>query len=139
MAIPQSFGWKDIDLVINGNIVVEIKEISYTKSVEKQNNMGRGQKPTSRSRGNESYELTLNMSMNEVMKIRNGLGNGQDETDLAPLDIPIVYTRDDGVVVRDVLKDVEFTQAVGGASQGDLEVTHELSGICSDIEFNKTA
>jgi len=137
MALPAAFAWKDIDLVINGNLTIEIKGISYTKSKEKQNNMGRGNKPTSRSRGNESYELTFTMSMQEVMRLRNALGNGKDETDMAPIDVPITYTNDDNVVVTDILKDVEFTQAAGGASQGDMEIDHELSGICSDIEFNR--
>jgi len=136
MAIPSAFKWADITVNLLGTIVIDIKEITYRKTVEKQNNMGAGAAPVSRSRGNQSFELNIRMAMSEVQAIRDALPAGQDETDIAPFDIPIEYTTDAGQLVVDILRDVEFTEAVGGANQGDMEIVHTIPGICSRIDFD---
>lgn len=133
--IPSAYSWKDITVVLLGNIPIDIKEITYTKRKDKQNNYGKGTKPVSRSRGNEQFELQIRLAMSEVVAIRRALGGGQDETDLAPFDIPVTYTNDSGQVVTDTLNDVEFTEAAGGGNQNDLELVHTLPGLCSGIEF----
>jgi len=136
MAVPSAFAWKDLELVLFGNIVVEIKELTYQKRVAKQNNYGRGKKPVSRSRGNEEYEGSMKLALSESNLIRQAAGVGKDETDIAPTDAPVVYLSDDQVIVKHLLKDLEFTATAGGGAQGDLEMVVDLPFICSGIDFN---
>lgn len=139
MATPSAFTFKDISVIIQNNLIVEFSEISYKKIKPKQNNTGRGGRVVSRGRGGESFEFSCSMAMREVMKIRNAMPSGKDETDLAPFDVPVTYTNDDGQVVTDLIKDLEFTEAVGGASRGDLEIVHVMPALPADITFNKRA
>lgn len=138
MATRTAFGWKDIDAMIAGDMPTEIKEITYKKTVAKQNNYGKGSEPTSRSRGNKEYEGNIIMSMAEVVALRKAAGPGKDETDIAPFDIPVTYTNESNGIVIDTIRGVEFLEAVGGGAQNDLEILHEMPIIFSKIDFNQS-
>lgn len=138
MAIKKGFGWKDIDVVILGNIPLFISEITYKVSHEKSNRYGRGGTPVSRNRGNKTYEVTMTIGMEEAVNIERALftkyGLDFDPTDLAPFDIPVSYDNGENIVI-DVIKDFEFTEWGRGATQGDMEINMSVPGICSDIKF----
>ena len=138
MAIKTGFGWKDIDVVILGNIPLFITEITYKTTHNKQNGYGRGNKPVRRQRGNKEYEVTMILGMEECVQIERALrvkyGENFDPTDLSPFDIPVSYDNGEEVVV-DIIKDFEWTEWGRGASQGDMEINQSVPGICSDIKF----
>lgn len=141
MAIKTAFGWKDIDVVILGNIPLFITEISYEVNHEKRNSGGRGNTPNRRSRGRKTYDnIRLVLGMEECVQIelaiRAKYGAGIDPTDIAAFDIPIIFDNGELQIV-DVIKDFEFTRWGRGAQEGDMEINQECPGVCSTIIFNQ--
>lgn len=140
MAIKTGYGWKDIDVVILGNIPTFISEITYTTTHEKQNGYGRGNKPVRRQRGNKTYEVNMVLGIEEAIQIEQAIqaqfGVGFDPTDLQPFDIPVTYDNGEEVVT-DIIRDFEWTEWGRGAAQGDMEINQTVPGICSEIIFNQ--
>jgi len=138
MAIKTGWGWKDIDVMILGNIPLFIQEITYKATHNKQNGYGRGNKPVRRQRGNKEYEVNIVLGMEDAVNLERSLrvayGAGFDPTDAAPFNIPIVYDNGDEIVT-DVIKDFEFTEWGRGAAQGDMEINQNCPGVASDIVF----
>ena len=138
MAIKTGFGWKDIDVVILGNIPLFISEITYKVSHQKQNGYGRGNTPVRRQRGNKEYEVTMVLGMEECVSIERALqaryGADFDPTDLAPFDIPVTYDNGEEVVV-DIIRDFEWTEWGRGGSQGDMQIDQTVPGVASGISF----
>ncbi len=143
MAIKTAYGWKDIDVVILGNIPLFITEISYEVNHEKRNSGGRGNKPNRRGRGRKTYDnIRMVLGMEECVQLEAAIqarfGNNVDPTDLAAFDIPIVFDNGESTVV-DIIIDFEWTRWGRGAQEGDMEIDQECPGIASDILFNQPA
>lgn len=138
MAIKSAFGWKDIDVVILGNIPLFITEIKYKTTHAKGNGRGHGGNPVRRTRGNKDYEVTMVLGMEECIQIERAVrakyGAGYDPTDIPPFDIPVTYDNGEEVVV-DIIKDFEWTEWGRGAAQGDMEIDQSVPGICGGIDF----
>lgn len=138
MAIKTGLGWKDIDTVILGNIPLHITEIRYKVTNPKVNRYGRGNKPVARSGGNKEYEVTMVLGIEECIQIERAViakyGSDFDPTDLAAFDIPVSYDNGEEVKV-DIIKDFQFNEWSGGASQGDAVIDIPTPGIASDIKF----
>ena len=133
----QTYAWKDITVVLQGNIILELKSVKYKKTKATQVNHGTGDEPVSYSTGNKAYELQIQMTMKEVIALREALPAGSDETDLKPFDVTIVYTNPDNIIVEDVIHGVQFSEAVGGGDQGNMELVHDMPCVCSGITFHK--
>jgi hypothetical protein len=141
MAIKTAYGWKDIDVVILGNIPIFITEITYEVNHEKKNGYGNGNSPNRRGRGRKTYDnVRMVLGMEECIQIelaiQNRFGKGFDPTDLKPFDIPIIYDNGD-VALQDIIYDFEWTRWGRGAQEGDMEINQECPGICSKIDFNQ--
>ncbi|MDX2304611.1 MAG: hypothetical protein NW226_17515 [Microscillaceae bacterium] len=140
MAIKKAYGWSDIDVVLFGDISVHITNITYEVTREKTNGYGKGASPVRRGRGKKNYEsISMTIAMPEVVQIKEALrakyGIGFDLTDIIPFDIPIIYDNGEKVV-KDVIRDFEWTRDGGGGGEDDQDIVIELPGICSNILFN---
>jgi hypothetical protein len=88
--------------------------------------------PCKHQRGNASYEgkITLLQSELEVMELA-ATAAGTDLLELA-FDIVVSYLRD-GVIVADIIRQAQFTEYEKGMSQGDPNMTIEMSFVAMGI------
>ena len=131
------YSWADISLNLLGRTVESIKRISYGHNHQKQNNGGRGNKPTERTRGNKEPNASITISKKEFVALQNALATGQTLTDIKPFEIPIAYINDDNQKFVVVLHFCEFTGVASDMSQGDMELLVELPLIIGDITYIK--
>lgn len=137
----SEYAWKDIEVVMIGRPIVRILEVKYKVSQEKENIYGRGNEPLGTQRGNKKYEGQLVIGQGELegllLKAKQSVvGEGSiDVTDLPPFDISVCYTKN-GVLVRDVIHDVDITDFEKGMKQNDKSMEITLPFISLGIDFN---
>jgi hypothetical protein len=126
------YEWADIVLFVGGVEITTQQAVSYKKSIEKTAIYGKGRQPIAIQRGNASYEgkITLLQSELEAMELAAAVA----KTDLLELafDIVATYLRD-GVIVADVIRQAQFTEYEKGMSQGDPNMSIELSFVAMGI------
>lgn len=126
MAFNSSeYSWCDITIVMGGRILEGATSLEYSIKQDKEMIYGRGCSPHAIGRGNKSAEgkLTVLQSDYEAM-VRDAKNN--DILNLA-IDITVSYVpKDQGPIVTDILKGIEFTEDAKKANQGDKNMPVEL-------------
>jgi hypothetical protein len=136
MAIPLINGvqhsWADIKVNINGTLLIDITNISYTSKQEKSNLYGQGNQPTGRSRGKKEYEASMTIRLGEVQALRDTVPS-RELVDIEPFDIVVVYVPRGGIVITETIKNVEFLESSIDVSEGDEDVQVTLPLLPSHI------
>ena len=137
MAVPLINGvqhsWSSVKVNINGTVLIDITNISYTSKQAKSNLYGQGDQPTGRSRGKKEYEASMTVRIGEVQALRDTV-ESRDLTDIAPFDIIIAYISAGAIVITETLKNVEFMENSVDVSEGDEDVQVTLPLLPSHIE-----
>ena len=128
-------GWNNITANMLGRDVEGITKIAYGDSQTKENVYGAGSMPIGRSRGNYEPTASITLLKEEMDALQRSLKPGQRIQDIAPFDIIIKYEID-GVVMRDVIRNCEFTNNAIDVSQADGTVAIECELIVSHIDWN---
>lgn len=125
-----------ITISLLGNFDVKgCSGISYQVQQEKQNNYGIGGEPVSRSRGAKNYTGEITLADYEIRDILDAAGDGVSSlVDIAPFNITVVSTGDDGAVVSDVLEQCEFTEDNFNAAVGNTNIELTLPLIIGKIQ-----
>lgn len=129
-------GWNAITVNLFGRDVEGITALKYLDSVTKENVYGSGSKPVGRSRGNYEAEASITLYKEEVDAIK--AASNVPLLDIAPFDIVVEYTLPDGTILKDIIRNAEFTNDGVEVEQNDGTITTEYELIISHIEYNVT-
>lgn len=129
-------GWNSITVNLLGRDIEGITEISYTDSQTKENAYGAGGFPIGRTRGNYEAEASITLYKEELDGLRLSLGLGKRIQDIAPFDIIVVYEDQNGVIMKDVIRNAEFTNDGVEVAQSDGTITTQLTLLISHIDYN---
>ena len=111
-------GWNSVKVVMLGRQVEGITALSYKDSKEKDNIYGAGEFPVGRGEGNYKAEASITLL-----------------TDIEPFDIPVMYEYK-GLVMKDVIRNVEFTDNGVDVKQGDKSIATQFTLLPSHIDWN---
>lgn len=129
-------GWSSIIANMLGRDLEGISAISYSDTVTKENVKGAGMYPIGRSRGDYEAEASITLFKEEVDALKLSLASGKRLQDIAAFDIIVQYQNPEGLIVKDIIHNVEFTNDGVDVSQGDGTITTEYELICSHITWN---
>lgn len=129
-------GWNSITVNLLGRDIEGISELSYTDTETKENVYGAGKYPIGRSRGNYEAEASITLYKEEADALRQSLTAGKRVQDIAPFDVVIEYVNQDGVIIRDRIRNCEFTNDGVEVSQSDGTIAMEYTLVISHIEYN---
>lgn len=129
-------GWNSVLCNLLGRDVEGFSSIKYTDEVAKENVKGGGMYPIGRSVSNYEAEASITLYKEEVDAIRLSLPKGKRLQDIAPFDITVEYQNPDGLIMRDRIRNCEFTNSGVEVSQGDGTIAMEYKLIVSHIEYN---
>lgn len=127
-------GWNNITINLFSRDVEGITALSYNDSMTKENVYGAGAYPIGRSRGNYEPEASITLYKEEADAIRKAAGGRLVE--IAPFDIIVQYMDKTGNIVKDILRNCEFTNDGVEVEQSDGSITTEYTLILSHIEWN---
>lgn len=128
-------GWNNITLNLLGRDVEGITQIAYDDTQTKENVYGAGNMPIGRSRSNYEPTASVTLLKEEVDALKRSLPRGKRIQDIAPFDIVVKYEVE-GVIMHDVIRNVEFTNNGVDVSQGDGSIAIEFELIVSHIDWN---
>mgnify|MGYP000072952152 CR=1 FL=1 len=128
-----NFSWGNLSLVLFNSVVIGVTEIEYKEKQVKENNYGMGQQPVSRGYGNEEYEGSITMYLDEWKRIIKASPNNKPLS-IAPSDIQICFAGSRILPNKDVLKMVEFLENPMSAKQGDTKLLVTIPLIIGGIE-----
>lgn len=129
-----AYSWSQIKINIGGNVITEVKAISYKMKQAKQNNYGAGIGAISRSRGKKEPEGSIQLYMVAIESLRKNAKTG-DLTDIAPFDIIVSYLPEGGDIITHTLKYCEFMEDGYSIKEGDMEIAPELPIIIGSIDY----
>ncbi|KAB4998369.1 hypothetical protein GAC71_21940 [Bacteroides thetaiotaomicron] len=119
-------GWNSVKVVMLGRQVEGITALSYKDSKEKDNIYGAGEFPVGRGEGNYKAEASITLLKEEVNALQLTLGSGN---------IPVMYEYK-GLVMKDVIRNVEFTDNGVDVKQGDKSIATQFTLLPSHIDWN---
>lgn len=129
-------GWNQITCSMLGRDVEGIAAIKYDDSTKKENVYGAGQYPIGRSAGNYEANCAITLFKEEADAIQKALPKGRRLQDIAPFDIDIEYQTATGVIMKDRIRNCEFTNRAIDMKQNDGTIATEYALIVSHIEWN---
>jgi hypothetical protein len=134
----NEYGWSDIKLNLLGRTVEGIMSIEYSDTREKTNNYGKGSRPVSRGKGKYEAKCKITLSMKEVEAVQRLLPKGAIIQDIPMFDINVAFDPEDGSspIVRDRIRQAEFTNKERKVKIGGGEIAHEFEIIVSEIDWN---
>ena len=89
----------------------------------------------SSGRGYHKAEASITLLKEEVNALQLTLGSGKRLTDIEPFDIPVMYEYK-GLVMKDVIRNVEFTDNGVDVKQGDKSIATQFTLLPSHIDWN---
>lgn len=128
-------GWNSITANLLGRDLEGISELSYTDSVTKENVYGAGKYPIGRSSGNYEPECSITLFKEEADGLRASLPRGKRIQDIAPFDLIVEYVNQDGIVLKDIIYNCEFTNDGVEVAQSDGTISMQYELIVSHIEY----
>lgn len=130
----KQYAWADMTISYGGRILEGVLEIEYKETKEKEYLYGRGGKPHAIVHGNHNYEGKVKVWQSELEAMTKDAKN-KDITNLT-FDIVVAYVPrgDEGQIVTDILKNVEFTEIAKALAQGDTNMEVELPIMFLDVK-----
>jgi len=127
------YGWVDLTINRDGNILGGARGVSFKVTQAKENIKGKGSKPYRRGRADEEYEGELTILHSELISMLQQ-NKGMSPTSIKPFDMTLALANDVGSeIVIYILKFVEFTECEMSLSQGDVYTEVTLPIIIGDI------
>lgn len=132
----STYNWAQIRIPFSNMTtpIIGVTNISYSSSREFENVYAAGDQPIARSSGNVTYEASITLLKDEVVRIQNSSPFG-DITLLDPFEIIVSYRSDiASKVTTETLKNVQFTSNPTTVSQNDKQIAVELPLIIAGIK-----
>lgn len=137
MSVPlingKAYDYTQITVSILGSPLAGVSTINYTETQDKTNNYGTGNRPVSRGHGAIMCEASMEISMNDVERLRDA-STDRSLLSLPAFDILILFIN--GVTThKHVIKNCEFTSDGVETSQGDTDIKRSFSFTPSHIQY----
>jgi len=127
-----SYSWANVKLNLFGTPVVGVTAIKYKRKQEKTNNYGAGVKPVSRGYGNEEFEASITLYMEEVRRIMDAAPS-KDLLAIPPFQIQVLFGSSALQFRQDNLEMCEFMEFSLDTKSGDSKILIELPLIIADV------
>lgn len=110
----------------------ELLSVDWDKERVKENNYGNGSEPTSFSIGQANYTASIEITMDDLVKLRKEAPEG-DITLLPPADFIIMYAN--GVKTTSItLENAQFKKDMGSHKRDDMRHTSTLDLLISGVK-----
>ena len=129
-------GWNSVTVNVLGRDVEGITELAYNDTTKKENVYGAGKYPVGRGRGNYEAKASITLLKEEVDAMKLALPQGKTIQDIAPFDIVSEWTGDNGVILKDRIRNAEFMNDGVEIKQNDVSVATKYDLIISHVEWN---
>lgn len=129
-------GWNSITTNMLARDLEGITELAYGDDVPKENAYGRGKFPIGRTEGNYAANASLSLYKEESDGLQLSLPPGGRIQDIPPFDITVEYETTTGVIMRDRIRNCEFTGKSIEVAQGDGTIVTQYVLIASHIDWN---
>lgn len=129
-------GWASIVVNMLGRDLEGILEVKYTDEVKKENVKGGGKYPIGRSESDYEATASIKLYKEEADALQLSLAPGKRLQDIAPFDIVVEYQNSLGVILKDRIRNCEFTNAGVEVAQGDGTISMDYKLIVSHINYN---
>lgn len=138
MSVPlingKAYDYTQISVSILGSPLAGVSSINYTETQDKTNNYGTGNRPVSRGQGAINCEASLEISMNDIERLRDA-SSDRSLLSLPAFDILVVFAPLGGTVRKHVIKNCEFSSDGVETSQGDTDIKRTFNLTPSHIQF----
>lgn len=129
-------GWNSVKVQLMGRVVEGITSLKYDDKVAKENAYGAGRMPIGRTEGNYEAKCSIGIYKEEIDGLQRSLAPSKRIQDIAPFDIDVHYENGSGKVVKDRIRNCEFTNKAVEVKNGDGSISTEYELIVSHIEWN---
>lgn len=132
----STYNWAQIRVQFSNMTtpIIGVTNISYSSSREFENIYASGDQPIARSSGNVTYEASITLLKDEVVRIQNASPNG-DITLLEPFEVIVSYRSDiASKITTETLKNCQFTSNATTVAQNDKSIAVELPLIIAGIK-----
>lgn len=129
-------GWNSVTVNLLGRDLEGITELAYDDKVKKENVYGAGGYPIGRGRGNYEGKCSVILLKEEVDALKTSLPAGKSIKDIAPFDIVSEYETEDGAILKDRIRNAEFTNDGVEVKQNDLMIGTKYELLISHIDWN---
>lgn len=127
----QAYSFTDLKITVLGVELFSCSNIVATENQVKTNNYGSQGKPVSRGRGKKEYEVSLDLQLKDVERIKSLIPGGS-LNDMPPT--PVKALLDNGTNKHEfTLFAFEFAADGLEMALDDTEARKTYAGICSDI------
>ena len=109
LSVNGAFGLIDSSTVIGGRTVEGLTAINFDVTSEKTNQYGASGRVYSRARKKKTYEGSMTLYYREARAMVDSVIGATDLTDVPPFDLVMMIRSTEGELVKQILKDVEFT------------------------------
>lgn len=135
LILGQSYSFTDLKLTVLGVELFSCTNLVATENQEKTNNYGSQAKPVSRGRGKKEYEVSLDLQLKDVERIKSLIPGGSLN------DMPSATLKallDNGTNKHEFTL-IAFEFAADGIeiAGDDTEARKTYAGICADLISNK--
>lgn len=128
-----NYGWSSVKFNLFGVPVVGITAIKYKKKQVKENNYGAGQEPVSRGYGNNEYEASITLYLDEWRRII-AASPVKDPLAIQPFQIQVLMGDSSLNFRQDNLEACEFLEDPFDTKQGDSKILIEIPLIIAGIK-----
>lgn len=133
----KQFAWIDVNVVLLGKPVTELRGIEYKSKRSKEALFATGKKARGIQMGKKEYEGTITVLQSELIAMHEAAKQaGYDDITDLEFDIIVSYISESGVVQTDKVVNASITEAPNSIKEGDLYSEHALPFIACDVEYN---
>ena len=129
-------GWNAVTANILGRDLEGIVELAYDDKEKKENVYGAGKFPIGRGRGNYEPKASISILKEEIDAMKNSLEKGKSIRDIAPFDMVVQYETENGIILKDRIRNCEFMGDGVEVKQNDMTITTKYELLISHIEWN---
>lgn len=127
------YNWGNVTLSLFGSPVIGISKIEYKTMQKKENIYGLGRDVIGRGYGNIEYSGSIEILLEEWIKIINASPNG-DPLQIAPFNITVLYNGVGVLPKKDILYNCEFLESPLSTNQGDTSIKVTIPILMTGIE-----
>ncbi len=129
-------GWNAVTANILGRDLEGIVELAYDDKEKKENVYGAGKYPIGRGRGNYEPKASITLLKEETDAMKLSLPPGKSIRDIAPFDTVVQYETENGIILKDRIRNCEFMGDGVEVKQNDMTIATKYELLISHIEWN---
>ncbi len=114
----NEYSWRDVEIAVNGRVLIGALGIDFSDEVERELIYGKGNLPLGINDGNVKYEGEVTLHQSELEKLIQATGN-KGALGLRRLTISLAYANEEGRLTTRTLVNVAINKVGEAYKQGD--------------------